>query len=283
MATVSATPTPEFVDQELVAASIPDATGVMWVTPELAALWLQRNSGNRKIKQAMVNQFARDMAMEHWSFTGETIKFSVTGRLIDGQHRLLAVVKSGATIKVLVVVGVPDESQAMMDAGAKRSASDALEFKGEVNTTCLASTVRFAITLERKAVKHKNGISTAEIMEWLAHHPDIRRYVGKAQRNASKVDLRPSVFAYALWRVAAIDEDQAQEFFTDIVEMRSSGTGDPVNTLLQRMRMARRARESVSSAAQLGWIFRAWNARRAGVPLKRLSIPANDFDIPPIR
>jgi hypothetical protein len=270
---------PEAIDQELVAASIPDETGVYWVTPELAALWLTRNEQNRPLREHRVITMARDMSHDTWAYTGEAIKFSTTGRLIDGQHRLHGIVKSNATCKMLVVLDLPDESQAYMDAGARRTAGDALNFRGEANAKLLAATCRFAIQFESKTGGTRDSVSHSAIIEWLTEHPEIRRYVGMTAKYAGKIDMKPSVFSYALYRLFMIDERDATSFLAAIVEMRSMGNGDPIYTLLQRFRTARRNRETLQPTTELSFIFRTWNAMRARQQLKILKHPQSDWDV----
>jgi hypothetical protein len=268
----------EELDEELVTISIPETPGEVWITPELAALWLTRNNKNRKIRDLHVNAMARDMATDHWAFTGEAIKFDRNGKLLDGQHRLKAVIKSGATIKMYVIPGLPTESQSFMDAGARRSAGDALAFRDETNASLLASTIRFAIRFDGHRTT-KDAISHAEIISYLSEHPEIRRYVGLVARNFKKIDVKPSVFSYAIWRLFQIDERDAQRFFNDIIEMRSTGVGDPIYTLLSRFRTARKNREKLDPVTELGFVFRVWNAYRSGATLKILKVPATDWDV----
>lgn len=268
----------EVVDEELVTISIPDTSGPVWVTPELARLWLTRNHKNRKIREHLVNALARDMVTDHWAYTGEAIKFDRTGKLLDGQHRLKAILKSGSTVKMFVIVDLPTEAQSFMDAGARRSAGDALAFRDEVNASLLASTIRFAIRFDGKR-SSKEAISHAEIIAYLTEHPEIRRYVGLTQRHYKKIDMKPSVFAYALWRLFQIDERDAQRFLSDVIEMRSTGIGDPIYTLLARFRTARKNREKLDSVTELGFVFRVWNAYRTGATLKILKVPASDWDV----
>lgn len=273
------------IDEELVAASIPDATGPYWVTPELAALWLHRNENNRLLREGRVAAMARDMLSDDWAYTGEAIKFDVNGKLIDGQHRLKAVIRSNTTVKMLVVLDLPADAQAYMDAGATRTAGDALQFRGEANPQTLAATVRFAILFENRrgaessVAKGRSQVTHAEVIEWLAAHPDIRRQVGLTNRHYSKIDMKPSVFSYALWRINALDEQLATRFFNDIVDMRSAGAGDPIYTLLQRFRTARKHREYLAPTTELSFLFRVWNAYRAGQTLKILKVPQSDWDV----
>lgn len=75
------------------------------------------------------------MEAGRWRLNGETVKFSATGHLYDGQHRLNAVVQSGTTVPMVVIRGLGDDVMPTVDAGAKRSYSDALKLSGEENTS----------------------------------------------------------------------------------------------------------------------------------------------------
>ena len=56
--------------------------------------------------------------------THQGICFSETGDLIDGQHRLLAIVEAGLAVEIMVTRGMPDDSWHALDIGVKRSLSD---------------------------------------------------------------------------------------------------------------------------------------------------------------
>lgn len=68
------------------------------ITPEIAKTMLGENVNNRRISRDNVNLFAREIRNGEWRFNGEAIKFGKDGRLLDGQHRLLAVI-AALTIK----------------------------------------------------------------------------------------------------------------------------------------------------------------------------------------
>ncbi len=95
------------------------------VTPPLAEMYLERNGRNRNIRPDVVSNYARDMSAHRWQITGEAIKLDADGNLLDGQHRLRAVIKSGETVTMLVIEGLPPEAQRVMDSGKPRTAGDA--------------------------------------------------------------------------------------------------------------------------------------------------------------
>lgn len=77
------------------------------ITPKIAAEYLTRNTSNRNRRPTRIQQYARDMGSGNWPVTGESIKFSETGDLLDGQHRLVACVLSGVSFQTWVAHNVP--------------------------------------------------------------------------------------------------------------------------------------------------------------------------------
>lgn len=92
------------------------------VTPEMAKQWLKKNTFNRRVKPQIVNQYAKMMNAGEWGDCIDPICFSKEDILLNGQHRLLAIVKSGESIKFNVYKDV--EKSSYMDSGIKRSAAD---------------------------------------------------------------------------------------------------------------------------------------------------------------
>lgn len=104
-------------------------TKLVQVTPQLARDWLDLSEGNRRINPARVMAYVSDMQMGRW-YLGETIKFSIIG-LIDGHHRLNAVIKYGEAVKMLVTTGLPPDSIKGIDLGQPRTRDQVSKFMGE--------------------------------------------------------------------------------------------------------------------------------------------------------
>src|SRR4051794_2644385 len=92
------------------------------VTPEIAREWLESNHNNRPLRGDNVKALARDMRNDDWRLVGDPIRIDRLGNLIDGQHRLAAVVDSGVTIPFYVATGLEPEDKRVIDAGIKRRA-----------------------------------------------------------------------------------------------------------------------------------------------------------------
>ncbi|WP_344004786.1 hypothetical protein [Nocardioides lentus] len=174
---------------------------IVEVSPALAETWLSRNPNNRNLRRPVVDGYARDMEAGRWRLNGETLKFSADGQLYDGQHRLNAIVQAGATVPMVIVRGLTPDVMPTVDAGAKRTYSDALKLTGEENTATLAAVCRRAVMWERGMRTNTGAIrpTPLEMDDWLTRHPEIRNSADLANRLASRERLPASVIGLCHW------------------------------------------------------------------------------------
>jgi len=247
------------------------------VTPAIAEKWLGQNHGNRNLRSRKVTNYARDMRNGAWMTTGDSIKFDWNGRLIDGQHRLEAVIESGCSIRVLVVKGLEPSVQGVLDVNVKRSPSDALKFAGQsYNTTISASVARIANArsmgfLRTATSSNIPEMTNAEIVAWVEANPEIQNAAALATRTSKTIGATPSALAYCIWVLETIDPVAAVEFFTSTAEFRTNGAKDPRSALLRSFNRLKEQRVALTAALQISYIFRAWNAWREGRSLEKLA------------
>jgi len=98
------------------------------ITPELANYFLAKNTSNRPVKKSIVDLYANVMRQGNWKLSHQGIAISSDDVLIDGQHRLLAIVKSGVSVEMLVSTGMDRNMFSVIDNHAKRSDSDRLKY-----------------------------------------------------------------------------------------------------------------------------------------------------------
>lgn len=261
---------------------------VVLVTPETAARWLKRNMKNRNVRPATVAKYARDMSTGAWLITGESVKFDLDGNLLDGQHRLAAIMKSGVSIRLVVMRGITPNAQRVMDTGRARTASDALAIRGGITYTALtAAAAKLALGVESgDADPGKHDVTHAEVEAFIDSNPSILTAVEVARHVARRSDCPPTVVAYTYWQMAKVDQADAFAFWTAAAEKVGLIEGDPTIALTNRFAEARRNREVLSKRIYLSLIYRAWNARRAGKSMRfiRVNSPAGGLvPIPELR
>lgn len=96
----------------------------MTVTPQVAKEFLSKNTDNRHQRGWWVFCLAKAIKRGDWIPTHQGVAFSKSGKLIDGQHRLEAIVESNMPVEMLVVTDVRDDAYKVLDNGIKRTLSD---------------------------------------------------------------------------------------------------------------------------------------------------------------
>jgi len=100
------------------------------ISPGRASEYLKKNHCNRPLKKASIKRYARDMAAGAWRSTHQSIAFDRKGHLLDGQHRLHAIIMANVTIKLYVTRNVSAEVNDGIDNGLNRTTIDILHYHG---------------------------------------------------------------------------------------------------------------------------------------------------------
>jgi hypothetical protein len=144
------------------------------ITPAKARKYLEANTGNfRPRDQARVKRYAGEMSAGEWELNGESIKFSVNGELLDGQHRLLAVVEANSPIRMAVTRNIAAEAK-YLDRGKPRSVSQWIQHTGIKNANTIASISRGCVAHEKGLWKSKSWaadvILDSEVIDFAVEH-----------------------------------------------------------------------------------------------------------------
>lgn len=254
---------------------------IVYVTPEIAEQWLGKNGKNRNLKIGKIEQYARDMAGGRWQLTGEAVKFDSAKNMLDGQNRCQAVLLSGATVPMFVIRGLSPESQEVMDSGAPRSRADALKLRDYTNSHDIAAAVTAYqgwVSGYYKSAMHQStpSLTNSEALAVAGEHPGLVEAARQASGVYRSLRLPRGAISVALYVLPDIDADAAADFFDRICDMRTSGKGDPVQTLLKRVAESRDGRTRIWVSTGLFYLFRAWNAYRTGEKLTKFQLGSND-------
>ena len=101
-------------------------TEIVKVTPDQAKAWFDSKGANRKVSTGTVLNMARDMVAGRWLLTHQGIAFDEGSHLLDGQHRLAAVMMAGVPVEMMVSRNVPHDRQIVMDDHRRRTGADVL-------------------------------------------------------------------------------------------------------------------------------------------------------------
>jgi hypothetical protein len=244
------------------------------IGPQEAQKILDLNPKNRHIRERRVQAIATDIINRLWDFNGETIKIATDGSLLDGQHRLLGIIKAGIAVPCLVVRGLPVLAQDNVDTGAKRLYSDVLTMRGEKNTATLAAIARKVYGWENGDFRSLNIVATNGALDnVIRRYPDLRDAAEFSRHHKSP--LSQSLTGYLFWQFSRIDtdhsEEDAVEFFTRLSDGQALLEGEAIYTLRKTLEGFRRSKSQMPIEYHLAALtIKAWNAFRDGVEIQVL-------------
>lgn len=156
------------------------------VNKQVAEEMLKNNKVNRNQKEKVIKKYANDMRKGNWKQnTAELIKFSKTNRLLDGQHRLLAVVMADIEMQMYIAFDLDDEIFDVLDTGSVRTAGDAFKIAGVSYSVILPSIIQFSenLFMGGKSSKSMDRLTNQELLEKYSEKEDY--YLDIAARSVA--------------------------------------------------------------------------------------------------
>lgn len=263
-------------------------TQIREVTPEIALDLLKCNTRNRPLKQKVVIDYAIQMKKGLWKENGESIIMSDGNMLLDGQHRLAAIVKSGTTQKILVVTGVKSDSFDTIDTGLVRSAGDILAIDGVRSYYQKAAGIAkyfsmkngFVSTTGLKSLK----CSKQEILIECKLHSELYNEIDViCARCIGKLKLMPRSIMFGIMAYLIIEKKHSKEkvfsffkqlFFNEEVE------NSTISALREKLTKDAIGQYKLTPAAFNAIFAKTWNAYVINRQYKNLSFNPEKETIP---
>lgn len=240
---------------------------VQLIDPVTAAEILSRNRGNRKVDRSVVEIYAEAMKRGEWKLHHQGIAIDGRGELLDGQHRLEAVVKSGVTIPVLVVRGVDRDAFSVVDTGKRRSVSDSLRTIGATDVYIVGAALRYLHLYDNLPADigwkgARARLTNDQVLKLYQGHPQMMDCVRQARAVAKAVPVIASACATAIYVTtrAAPGLDQS-EWFNGIIKGVQLDEADPrlrFRNLFLNMR-AQGGRRRMDAREHVALFIKAWN------------------------
>jgi hypothetical protein len=255
-------------------------TEKVFVTPEMAAEWLALNHGNRNLVRGHVASLENVLRRGEWALNGETIKFALSGRLLDGQHRLTACVNSNVGFWTYVVHGLDESSFDTIDTTARpRKVSDILGINGKQNCTTLGACVKtlwvFGQSGQFYDGGHHGAFTPRVCVDVLSRRPAIESFVLLARNNP--VFGSQSLLAALGYLFSCVDDALASEFL-GVMNDGSSEMLRPFNILREALINRRMTSVRLGNRPLAFMSIRAWNAEMSGDWIKKVYYkPTEDF------
>lgn len=243
------------------------------VTPERATELLEHNRLNRPVRDQHVRRIVSQILDGKWRFNGDTIKISDDGSVLDGQHRLWAIIESKTAVETIVIRGIAREAFATIDTvRASRSGGDTLSLLGVTRHRNIASGALAWYIRHKRGVLEtyrapQNKVENSDIESAFERNRNIVKAVEQVMRVRRLVN--PAVLGFVYYvaanrnpalaaRMLAVLENPARVSVNDaFFLLRShftSGDGPKKHDPVQSIALA----------------FKALNAAHSGLELKHL-------------
>ena len=249
------------------------------IGPKEALKLLEGNDANRGIKKVHLEWLRLQMNEDKWRpQTGESIKISKTGKLIDGQHRLNAIVKSGKTYEFLVVTDLEDEVYTVIDSGVSRTGGDALHVLGVSSAYSLSAIIRAYSSLELKDFdggKNVKRINSEDIVNMYKTNPvqweALNNKAGNLYVSFHRTLTQKFIGSWYKYLSERAPE-KAEEFFSKLcLGVNIKTTIDSVGVYRDWLIDMKMNRMRQTSKDRNGYFILAWNTFIEGKKFRRQS------------
>lgn len=203
------------------------------ISPAKAREYLSQNKNNRNIRQQHVKNLARDIVSGNWHQNGDSIRFNCDGELLDGQHRLSAIVMADRAVDCIVVRGLDKESRRTMDAGAKRTAGDQFGMAGIGNAHVVTASCRYAMSARDSSTMRPQSYTNSELFDFYDAHPGISSDINIiTKRSPSGCG---SIVAASLYAVSFSRHDMLRQELFDAWVYGEGGRNHPCVVARERL------------------------------------------------
>ena len=251
---------------------------VVTITPEMAVRLLERNPQNRTIRDYRVLEYAGAMESGEWEANGEPIILDENGNILDGQHRLNAIVVLNAPVSCVVIHGVRPNTRTTIDKGAARTPGDVLRIEGYANSNQLSATAawlyRYKMTGFDSTVPPKKRMTSDKMLDLIKASPGIEESVRHGSHFSFRTaPLTASVVGFLHYVFSQVDKSSrpdADTFFDSLDTGAGLALDSPILILRNRLIANKAAKLRMNQIEEIALTIKAWNAWREGRVIRSL-------------
>lgn len=264
---------------------------VVTMTPEWAYQILsEQNTNNRNMRRVVVQRYAQAIRAGQWQLTQQGIAISSNGVLLDGQHRLAAIVEAETPVEIAMATNCDPSIFSVLDTGKARLASDILQMQGVQYATVAAAGIKLYLQYQRHPDKiwadSLPNQPTHTDIDWLCNDrlDEMEFATGQASVTYSSCRqvLKSSVVAFVL---LAIDAGHDWEAISGFCTSLGHGAGLSGCSPILRLRSAltngvlqSKFKSGRPPQLLLAALIKAFNYENEGAQLKLFKLPT----IPPM-
>jgi len=245
-------------------------TSVLRITPAKAKLYLAQNKGNRPLQKHHVKFLVSEILHGNWKCNGESIKIGKNKQIIDGQHRLSAIVEANKSIQTVVMTGLDPEVFDTIDTGKNRSPGDTYALMGEKNVNQLAALIKNLHRYYMHDWKKPARISNSEFEKLIERWPDARNIVNDhSLKSPGLLNLRIIHFCYYVFKKK--NKEQALDFITKLCHGNDLTARSPIMAVRNKIMEGKLKGMRMDPDSVITLIFKAWNMHRDGKTTTRMT------------
>ena len=210
---------------------------VVLLTPEEATRLLEYNTLNRPLSDRHVKRIANQILSGKWRFNGDTIKISEDNQVLDGQHRLWAIVEAKIAVQTIVVRNIAREAFATIDTLRKpRSGADVLALNGVTRHSGMMTTAfQWLLRWQRGTIEAfrapVNRIENSDIEMAYSENPGMARAVERCTKLRGVAS--PGLVGFFYYILTNRDPELAER----MVHTLENPAGIPITDPFFRLRM----------------------------------------------
>lgn len=262
------------------------------ITPADAVELLENhNNHNRNLRTERAMQYAKDMREGRWLLSSTPIDIAPDGTLLNGQHRLWAVIESGLPQQFYFATNVDPRVQDVTDIGIPRSAADILAIGGDGIKSASTCTAIGSMILRYDQFPDTIWGSTevpgkTRIVEWVRANAEIVQQVNESARlHRLHRSISKTVWGSLSFLVQreSGNADRWEDFYEGVATGANLGENDP------RLALSRWAGNNVGvqkgswgQQQRLGIYIKTWNAFVRDQPVRVLHFRRNELPMPKV-
>jgi hypothetical protein len=185
--------------------------------------------------------------------------------LIDGQHRMAAVIAADVTVEFIVCWGVKLDDQQVIDTGRGRNLGDTLGMRGESNVTTLAAAIGWHWRRERGRQTSNLAPTIAEGLRLLQSDPGLRESVSPTRAACRNLRIPAGLGCCLHYEMSSLDSASADEFWATLATGLELHERHPIYVL--RTRLEKNASSTITKLDKSlihALIIKAWNSYLRG-------------------
>ncbi len=207
---------------------------ILEIAPHMAAACLEQNEGNRATNWSYVSRLARDMRAGRFVCTHQGIAFDTNGKLIDGQHRLWAIIEAGVPVRMRVFFNESPDSLLCIDGNLPRCAADRITLGRTLGTVRSDELATLRAMVGGIGLLHKR-LTAHEEMELLQQHREPVLFAHDNLGNTRLAGIANSITRAVVARAwYCVNETYTLSHFCEVLRSGVTSTDrDPIVVMLR--------------------------------------------------